>query len=1055
MLDFTSTFIETQFPVAKLSAEAYKERKAVAGQTLTGLGKWWGRKPLVLVRAVLLGLLLPASDDPRRDMEIFLQLMTMDAGGLWRRKDKATPADVLLAELQKLPTSVRRRFVEGNGKPRLRTLTRNERAGVQRLVFEQLPYSQKLEYCRRPEQIDGPSPAAWDAINAHLGTHAQSLAELVAELGEKRFGRRPRVGDAFCGGGAVPFEAARLGCDVYASDLNPVAALLTWAALHIVGGAAATAAQVQQAQADVFRAVGEQITTWRIEHNALGWRADAYLYCSEATCPECGRRVPLAPAWVIAEKYNVVAELRADADGAGFAIDIVEGASAEQMQRARTHGTVRTSRLHCPACGQSTPIEVVRRGLRLWENHDLVPRPDDVFQERLYCIRWTLPDLEEALCLEQAPDHVRRWSFLERCGVAPGVVVNGLLPLLAAADQQLVARARAAAWSDVARAILTALEARDAGDENAARRVEAARRGLPAAVAPIVQVAARTPARAYRAPDAADLRLAARARALLRERFDAWQAQGYLPARAIEPGEKTDEPIRTRGWTHWHHLFTPRQLLIHGLLSELIGEETIQSIGVAKLLSLGTLTYTDSKLCRWRYQLNKSVGIGAIEDTFSNQALNTIFNFPTRSAKMAIEAMTNRNPQSGKIHTDKRVSTVDARHAKVACDLWITDPPYADAVNYHELSEFFLAWYDQHLQRLFPAWYVDSKRALAIRGDDPVAFRQGMVAAYRNLTAHMPDDGFQVVMFTHQDAAVWADLTMILWAAGLRVTAAWTIATETDTALREGNYVQGTVLLVCRKRTSGETLFLDELAPQLELEVKRQLETMLAFDDASDPNFGDADYQLAAYTAALRVLTAQPIEDIDPQREINRVRAAGEENPIERLIRSAVKIACDHLVPRGLDSYVWKTLTPLERLYLKGLELEAHGEYRNGVYQELARGFGATEYTALLADTTANRTRLKTPAEFGRRMLGGDGFGGTPLRQTLFAIYLAQEDHETPRRGLDYLKSELPDYWEVRERISHLLDYLARLRQVSDLAHWRVPAERAEILLTLVRTDHV
>lgn len=36
------TFIETQFPIARLSAESYKERKAGASQTLTGLGKWWG-----------------------------------------------------------------------------------------------------------------------------------------------------------------------------------------------------------------------------------------------------------------------------------------------------------------------------------------------------------------------------------------------------------------------------------------------------------------------------------------------------------------------------------------------------------------------------------------------------------------------------------------------------------------------------------------------------------------------------------------------------------------------------------------------------------------------------------------------------------------------------------------------------------------------------------------------------------------------------------------------------------------------------------------------------
>jgi adenine-specific DNA methylase len=40
------SFIETQFPVSKISKESYKERKANYSQTLTGLGKWWGRKPI-------------------------------------------------------------------------------------------------------------------------------------------------------------------------------------------------------------------------------------------------------------------------------------------------------------------------------------------------------------------------------------------------------------------------------------------------------------------------------------------------------------------------------------------------------------------------------------------------------------------------------------------------------------------------------------------------------------------------------------------------------------------------------------------------------------------------------------------------------------------------------------------------------------------------------------------------------------------------------------------------------------------------------------------------
>src|SRR5436305_1567589 len=79
------SFIETQFPVSKMSIESFRERTAKQGQTLTGLGKWWGRKPLVLCRATILGLLLPSTSDPAADRDVFLRLMTMDEDGLLRR----------------------------------------------------------------------------------------------------------------------------------------------------------------------------------------------------------------------------------------------------------------------------------------------------------------------------------------------------------------------------------------------------------------------------------------------------------------------------------------------------------------------------------------------------------------------------------------------------------------------------------------------------------------------------------------------------------------------------------------------------------------------------------------------------------------------------------------------------------------------------------------------------------------------------------------------------------------------------------------------------------
>lgn len=100
-------FIETQFPIARLSAESYKERKAGASQTLTGLGKWWGRKPLVLVRAAILGMLMPASNNPKKDREIFLKILTMDDDGTWQRCKPAVQRKLTRATFDALPYAER------------------------------------------------------------------------------------------------------------------------------------------------------------------------------------------------------------------------------------------------------------------------------------------------------------------------------------------------------------------------------------------------------------------------------------------------------------------------------------------------------------------------------------------------------------------------------------------------------------------------------------------------------------------------------------------------------------------------------------------------------------------------------------------------------------------------------------------------------------------------------------------------------------------------------------------------------------------------------------
>lgn len=961
------SFIETQFPVSPLSKESYKERKAVSGQTLTGLGKWWGRKPLVLVRATILGLLLPSTDDPKKDREIFLKLMTMDLDGHLKRKEKGLPMKVIAALATDQEKAKYLREDKGKWKWKAK-LGREKKEELDRAVFGRMSYDERMDNMRRPEQIDGPSVHAWKEINAHLGTKAKSLTGLIEELGKRRFGHVPRVGDGFCGGGSIPFEAARIGCEAYGSDLNPAAALLTWAGLNIIGGGEEVQKKVRKAQAEAFLKADSQITKWGIEHNEEGWRADAYLYCVEAKSPATGWWVPLAPSWVISEKYRVCGVLEPDPANKRYHIRIIEDADDATYEKAR-QGTAQDSDLICPETGQRFSITTIRGdrriegrtvyGLRQWTKEDLVPRPDDTYQERLYCIRY----------------------------------------------------------------VETLHEGQD--DEEVIRH--------------------------YVEPSKADLKREATVLKLLQERIGKWQSEGIIPSGLIPPGDKTDEPKYQRGWTYWHHLFNPRQLLVNGLLGEL-SFDSDPAIGATSFLLRGRLANWNARLSRWLE--TQSGGAGGGKDTFTNQALNTLFNYSCRGlTTLSTTAVT--IPGEPAFTSKKSVLVEDARVIQATNEYWITDPPYADAINYHELGDFFIAWYDKQLPSVFPDWYAESKAALAVKGKGQ-SFNQSMVACYSNFTKHMPANGAQVVMFTHQDASVWADLALILWASGLQVTAAWTIQTETESAgIKKGNYVQGTVVMVLRKRTTEQVGFLGDITAEVEQEVRKQLQQMLTLDDKDQPNFEDTDYQLAAYAAALRVLTGYGrIEEINVNDYLQRERRKGEVNELEKLIVSAVQVAMDHLVPQGLDSRLWRTLRPEERFYLKGVEVEQHGEYRSGVYQEMGRGFGLPEYKSLMETGKANETRLRTAIEFKNKEMGDDGFGATLLRKLLFAI---RETHreEDPEKGRDYLHQALGPqaYWESRQDMLKLLTYLDQ--KCGHIGHWQEDVAALRLLKGYLENDRV
>src|SRR3972149_6951510 len=88
--------MERLLPAQKLSLESYKEQMAGSGKTLTALGSYWkGRKPLILAKVCVLGALLPATDNLKRDLEIFEKLMAMDDESFVVRLGRIKPAQIV------------------------------------------------------------------------------------------------------------------------------------------------------------------------------------------------------------------------------------------------------------------------------------------------------------------------------------------------------------------------------------------------------------------------------------------------------------------------------------------------------------------------------------------------------------------------------------------------------------------------------------------------------------------------------------------------------------------------------------------------------------------------------------------------------------------------------------------------------------------------------------------------------------------------------------------------------------------------------------------------
>jgi putative DNA methylase len=288
--------IEQWFPAEKVGAESLRERgSAKAFPPINFLHVWWARRPLIASRAAVLASMLPAwpSDSD----------LAVDQAAQRVR-------DALCAEFPEGETAYRDWFVRVIGivgdpvagraaiaaAVALGEKTQGNAYGYDR-AFTVNPSSSELERARR-------------LISARTG---------VVD---------PTVLDPFSGGGAIPFEAARLGFDTIANELNPVAVAILNGTVVLpatlgTGFSAEIKSRGEQWSARVAKALGPYFPHVDADEQL------AYIWARTVPCPSTGRPTPLMPdCWLSRGAHNAAIEMHPDSTTGELSITIAEGDAA-------------------------------------------------------------------------------------------------------------------------------------------------------------------------------------------------------------------------------------------------------------------------------------------------------------------------------------------------------------------------------------------------------------------------------------------------------------------------------------------------------------------------------------------------------------------------------------------------------------------------------------------------------------------------------------------------------------------------------------------------------
>ncbi|MBI5853023.1 MAG: DUF1156 domain-containing protein [Planctomycetes bacterium] len=882
--------IEVAFPLKQTSIDSVHEKNVRHGHIST-LHIWPARRPLAACRAALIATLLPDPGTPEARRELCERI-----GGKLVKNTKK----------KKLP----------NGRVEDRVVDETV-GGI-------------LHWGRETENEEG---MQWfrDEIKKAYG------------------GRAPRVLDPFAGGGAIPLEAMRLGCEVTANDINPVAWFILKCTLEYPQKLARKKLPLpdfalcdRDFMTEFFESQGLKKTQIRTFLRDLGLDEakeqqklltgpgfdPAFLDADLAWHVRAwGRHVLDAARKELADRYPVYADFMKTAEGG-------KHVSSRPMQRVPVdaQGKSDLAALNREFEGRSS----LNHQDKLWLGDPTAPRwvakPTVAYlwarTVRCKQCRAEIPLLKTLWLAKKDKKRVllRMEPNADKSGVVfaveSGVGVVGANHAARREHDKRIGRgtmSRAGAWCPCCgKPGTVSMETESIRHEGLAGRLASRMTAV------VVEGDA---GKEFRLPTVEETAAASLSKQELEGYFA--DVPGGIPSESLPDKEALGIRVPLYGLRDWQSLFLGRQLAALGVLtrairscSELVGAGSTtpvwrRAISHYLCVALGRAANYLSTLCLW------DSTAGEVKQTFLRFALPITWDFAEANpfspadryfaggiSKIGLVLDGMLNVHASCDVTVKKGSAIAL--TETAFDVIVTDPPYYDAIPYSDLMDFFYVWLRRAINEkgdvgetlLAPKWDHESNDgeliddASRFGGDAQkslFAYEDGMKRAFIACKKALVPNGRFVVVFANKQPKAWETLVKAVIDAGFVVCGSLPIMTEMRGGVRNlaRASLASSVWLVCKCRPDAARPGWDtSVLAEMRTRIRDQLRTFW------DAGIRGPDFVWAATGPAMEAYSRHPI--------IKKADAPGELMTVSEFLRAVRRIVVDFVVGRVLSEATHK-----------------------------------------------------------------------------------------------------------------------------------------------------